>query len=503
MTDPALQQDFAEDVVLLKLVGMNPVVVHGGGPQIDEALAKIGKKGTFIQGMRVTDDETMEVVEWVLAGQVQQDIVGLINVAGGKAVGLTGRDGGLIRARKLKMIDKKDPSMEHDVGQVGEIESIDPSVVKALQDDQFIPVISPLGFGARQRELQHQRRRGGRQAGRGAEGREADDADQHARRARQERQAADQPDARARSTSCSPTARSPAACCRRSASALDAAKSGVNTVHIIDGRVPHAMLLEDADRPGLRHDDPIALMRRRRRARRVWLFDLDDTLHDASHARRCRDLHVSFGRVHPAAPAADAAKSPMRCAAATGSATAPRCSGLVKHHGVDAAHFLHHTHLLPGLEAAVRGHAHDLAALKRLRGRKFILTNAPRAYALACARRARHRPLLRRPDQRSRTCTCSASCGPSPTRACCAGWSPRLRVPASRCVLVEDTLQHQKSARRVGMSTVWMQRWTRAAAKPGVRFSMQPAYVDVKARHLRVLERRLQNAPIATAGAPR
>jgi hypothetical protein len=94
MTDPALQQDFAEDVVLLKLVGMNPIVVHGGGPQIDEALAKVGKKGTFIQGMRVTDEETMEVVEWVLAGEVQQDIVGLINAAGGKAVGLTGRDGG-------------------------------------------------------------------------------------------------------------------------------------------------------------------------------------------------------------------------------------------------------------------------------------------------------------------------------------------------------------------------------------------------------------------------
>src|SRR5512145_2243103 len=147
MTDPELQADFAEDVVLLKLVGMNPVVVHGGGPQIDEALAKIGKKGTFIQGMRVTDDETMEVVEWVLAGQVQQDIVGLINQAGGKAVGLTGRDGGLIRARKLKMLDPQDPSIEHDVGQVGEITSIDPGVVRALQDDQFIPVISPIGFG--------------------------------------------------------------------------------------------------------------------------------------------------------------------------------------------------------------------------------------------------------------------------------------------------------------------------------------------------------------------
>ena len=147
MTDPELQADFAEDVVLLKLVGMNPVVVHGGGPQIEQALNRLGKKGEFIQGMRVTDAETMEVVEWVLAGEVQQDIVGLINQAGGKAVGLTGRDGGLIRAQKLRMVDTRDPSREHDVGQVGDIVSIDPSVVKALQDDQFIPVISPIGFG--------------------------------------------------------------------------------------------------------------------------------------------------------------------------------------------------------------------------------------------------------------------------------------------------------------------------------------------------------------------
>jgi acetylglutamate kinase len=147
MTDPELQADFAEDVVLLKLVGMNPVVVHGGGPQIEAALNRLGKKGHFIQGMRVTDSETMEVVEWVLAGEVQQDIVGLINQAGGKAVGLTGRDGGLIRAQKLKMADRQDPSVEHDVGQVGDIVSIDPSVVKALQADAFIPVVSPIGFG--------------------------------------------------------------------------------------------------------------------------------------------------------------------------------------------------------------------------------------------------------------------------------------------------------------------------------------------------------------------
>ena len=147
MTDPALQADFAADVVLLKLVGMHPIVVHGGGPQIENALQRLGKKGEFIQGMRVTDEETMEVVEWVLAGEVQQDIVGLINQAGGKAVGLTGRDGGMIRAQKLKMVDNQNPAIEHDVGRVGDITAIDPSLLKALQDDAFIPVISPIGFG--------------------------------------------------------------------------------------------------------------------------------------------------------------------------------------------------------------------------------------------------------------------------------------------------------------------------------------------------------------------
>jgi len=133
--------------VLLKLVGLNPIVVHGGGPQIDDALKRVGKQGTFVQGMRVTDAETMEVVEWVLGGQVQQDIVMMINEFGGKAVGLTGKDGGLIRARKMLMPDKNNPGAQLDLGFVGEIASVDPSVVKALQDDQFIPVISPIGFG--------------------------------------------------------------------------------------------------------------------------------------------------------------------------------------------------------------------------------------------------------------------------------------------------------------------------------------------------------------------
>ena len=243
MTDPGLQQDFAEDVVLLKLVGMNPVVVHGGGPQIEEALAKIGKKGEFIQGMRVTDDETMEVVEWVLAGQVQQDIVGLINVAGGKAVGLTGRDGGMIRAHKLKLVDRDDPEKVHDVGSVGEIESIDPSLVKALQDDQFIPVISPLGFGA---DNENYNINADVVAGKLAEVLKAEKLvlltnipgvmDKQG------------------NLLTNLTAREidvlfadgtiSGGMLPKISSALEAAKSGVNTVHVIDGRVPHVLLLE-------------------------------------------------------------------------------------------------------------------------------------------------------------------------------------------------------------------------------------------------------------------
>ena len=243
MTDPALQKAFAEDVVLLKLVGMNPVVVHGGGPQIEAALGRLGKKGEFIQGMRVTDAETMEVVEWVLAGEVQQDIVGLINQAGGKAVGLTGRDGGLIRAKKLKLLDSKDPSKVHDVGQVGDIESIDPAVVKALQDDAFIPVISPIGFGEHNESYNI-------------------NADVVAAKLATVLKA----EKLLMLTNISGvldkagqlltdlTARRidelfadgtiSGGMLPKIAGALDAAKSGVNAVHIIDGRVPHALLLE-------------------------------------------------------------------------------------------------------------------------------------------------------------------------------------------------------------------------------------------------------------------
>jgi acetylglutamate kinase len=147
MTQPELKESFANDIVLLKLVGMKPVVVHGGGPQIDDALHRVGKKSRFVQGMRVTDAETMEIVEWVLAGQVQQELVTLINRHGGQGVGLTGKDGGMIRARRLRVADPHEPGVLHDLGQVGEIESIDPAVVRALFESGFIPVISPIGCG--------------------------------------------------------------------------------------------------------------------------------------------------------------------------------------------------------------------------------------------------------------------------------------------------------------------------------------------------------------------
>ncbi len=243
MTDPALQQDFAEDVVLLKLVGINPVVVHGGGPQIETLLKRLGKQGQFIQGMRVTDAETMEVVEWVLGGEVQQDIVGLINQAGGKAVGLTGRDGAMIRAQKLRLADPKDPSMEHDVGQVGDIVSIDPSVVKALQDDQFIPVVSPIGFGEHNESYNIN---ADVVAAKLATVLQAEkllmltnirgvlDKDGQLLTELTPRQI----DALVEDGTIS------GGMIPKIAGALDAAKSGVNAVHIIDGRVPHALLLE-------------------------------------------------------------------------------------------------------------------------------------------------------------------------------------------------------------------------------------------------------------------
>ena len=151
MVDENLKRGFARDVVLMKLVGMNPVVVHGGGPQIGKLLEKIGKKSEFVQGMRVTDRETMDVVEMVLGGLVNKEIVNLISQQGGKAVGLSGKDGGLIRARKMllqKPAERESlPSEIIDLGHVGEVSSIDPKLVALLDTGDFIPVIAPIGVG--------------------------------------------------------------------------------------------------------------------------------------------------------------------------------------------------------------------------------------------------------------------------------------------------------------------------------------------------------------------
>ena len=243
MTEERLKEGFARDVILLKLVGMNPVVVHGGGPQIDDALKKVGKAGTFIQGMRVTDEETMEVVEWVLGGEVQQDIVMLINHFGGQAVGLTGKDGGVIHARKMMIPNKEKAGEMLDIGFVGEIESINPAVVKALQDDAFIPVISPIGFGE---DGQAYNINADLVAGKMAEILKAEKlvmmtnipgvmdkngnllTDLTAREI----------DALFADGTIS------GGMLPKISSALDAAKSGVNSVHIIDGRIEHSLLLE-------------------------------------------------------------------------------------------------------------------------------------------------------------------------------------------------------------------------------------------------------------------
>ena len=220
---------------------------------------------------------------------------------------------------------------------------------------------------------------------------------------------------------------------------------------------------------------------------RVWLFDLDDTLHDASSASM-PGLHVSFGEYiqrHLGLTKDESDALRRRYWLRYGATLL----GLVKHHGVDAAHFLHHTHLLPGLEAALRGHAHDFAALRRLRGRKFVLTNAPRAYAERVLRALGIRRLfdgvLCIEDMRM-----FGELRPKPDTRMLRRVLARLRLRAERCVLVEDTLVHQKAARCVGMKTVWMQRWSRAAAvATAPRWGRRPAYVDLRTRSLTLLHR--------------
>jgi acetylglutamate kinase len=243
MTDEHLKQCFAQDVVLLKLVGMNPVVVHGGGPQINEMLDKLGKKGEFIQGMRVTDAETMDVVEMVLGGQVNKEIVNLINRHGGKAVGLTGQDGNFIHAHKLLMEDINDPTKMIDVGQVGEITAIDPSIINFLDSGDFIPVVAPIGVGD---EGETYNINADVVAGKLAEILGAEklilltntpgvlDKSGTLLTGLTPKQIDDLVADGTLSGGMLP----------KISSALDAARSGVKAVHIIDGRVEHALLLE-------------------------------------------------------------------------------------------------------------------------------------------------------------------------------------------------------------------------------------------------------------------
>ena len=150
MVDEDLKSSFARDMVLLKHVGINPVVVHGGGPQIGELLEKLGKKSEFVEGMRVTDSETMDVVEMVLGGLVNKEIVQLINRHGGRAIGITGKDGGLIHAKQLK-ITRNSPELDVpeiiDLGHVGEVVGINPSLLNHLKEERFIPIIAPIGIG--------------------------------------------------------------------------------------------------------------------------------------------------------------------------------------------------------------------------------------------------------------------------------------------------------------------------------------------------------------------
>jgi acetylglutamate kinase len=243
MTDVHLKQCFARDVVLLKLVGMNPVVVHGGGPQIESLLARVGKKGEFVQGMRVTDAETMDLVEMVLGGQVNKEIVNLINQHGGKAVGLTGKDGNFIRARKLMMENKDAPGDLLDIGQVGDIVSIDPSLIALLDSGAFIPVIAPIGVGS---EGETYNINADVVAGKIAEVLKAEklvmltntpgvlDKAGRLLTGITPKQIDDMVTDGTIEGGMLP----------KISSALDAAKSGVKSVHIIDGRVEHALLLE-------------------------------------------------------------------------------------------------------------------------------------------------------------------------------------------------------------------------------------------------------------------
>jgi acetylglutamate kinase len=247
MVDESLKEGFARDIVLMKLVGINPVIVHGGGPQINQLLDKIGKESHFIKGMRVTDRETMDIVEMVLGGLVNKDIVNLLNRHGGKAVGLSGKDGGLIHARKMIVKSDDDPALDVpeiiDIGHVGEVESVDPEIVKLLESAEFIPVIAPIGVD---KEGQTYNINADIVAGTLAQTLMAEklvlmtntagvlDGDGNVMTGL----SATEVDQLVKSGAIHGGMLPKVGC------ALDAVKSGVKSAHIIDGRVEHALLLE-------------------------------------------------------------------------------------------------------------------------------------------------------------------------------------------------------------------------------------------------------------------
>ncbi|MCB1842213.1 MAG: acetylglutamate kinase, partial [Halioglobus sp.] len=253
MVDPALHESFARDVVLMKLVGMNPVVVHGGGPQIGALLAKLNIHTEFVNGMRVTDAQTMDVVEMVLGGSVNKEIVSSINRNGGKALGVTGKDGQLIRARKLK-VTRYSPELKApeiiDIGHVGEVDQIDTSVLDVILSSHFIPVIAPIGVGE---DGSTYNINADLVAGKLAQVLRAEklmlltnvagllDKQGNTLTGLTTRQV----DELVADGTISGGMLPKIAC------ALDAVKGGVTSAHIIDGRVPHAVLLETFTDDGL------------------------------------------------------------------------------------------------------------------------------------------------------------------------------------------------------------------------------------------------------------
>ena len=241
MTDPALKEGFAKDVVLLKLVGIHPVVVHGGGPQINDLLNKVGKEGVFVQGMRVTDSETMDIVEMVLGGHVNKEITSLLNQHGGRAVGITGRDSHFIKAKKMFINTPERNGV--DIGQVGQVESIDTGLIRGMVEHGYIPVVAPIGVG---RQGEAFNINADVVAGKLAEELRAEKLIMMTNISgvldKEGNLLTNLTPARIDELIADGTLHG--GMLPKISSAVDAAINGVKATHIIDGRVPHALLLE-------------------------------------------------------------------------------------------------------------------------------------------------------------------------------------------------------------------------------------------------------------------